>query len=345
MTEKLEQRFEQLKASRALAPARVVIETLEGIVLGNAQRTPAAPHIVDHIEIKRYMFTVIVALLPSLVSAIVFFGWHPLAMLAVSYAVGGLVEVLFAIIRKREIEEGFLVTGFIFPLVLPPATPLWVVAVGIFVATFFGKEVFGGTGRNIFNPALVGRLFITIAFPGIMSATWRAPFSAPDAITSATPLSVYKGGGDPAPALDLLLGLTTGSAGELFRIGIIAGGLFLVAIRVANWRVPASYLATVFVVSFAGNLAAPRLIAPPLFQLLAGGLLFGAMFMATDPVTSPGTNAGKYVFGVSCGVITVVVRAFSGFTEGVMFSIVFMNAFAPLIDNAVLGLRYRAVSR
>jgi Na+-transporting NADH:ubiquinone oxidoreductase subunit B/electron transport complex protein RnfD len=334
--------FEKLKASRALAPVRSIIETAEGIVAGSAERATAAPFLRDHIEIKRYMATVNLALTPTLIASVVFFGAYPLAMVGVAYLVGGLTEVAFALIRKREIEEGFLVTGLIFPLVLPPTTPLWVVGVGIFVGVFFGKEVFGGTGRNIFNPALVGRLFITIAFPAIMSATWRAPFT--DAITSATPLSVYRSSGQLTPLLDLLLGTTTGSTGELFRVGIIAGGLLLMATRVANWRVPLSYLATVFVLALVGNLLAPSRIAPPLFQLLTGGLLFGAMFMATDPVTSPGTAAGKYVFGIGCGVVTVVLRTLSGFTEGVMFSIVLLNAFAPLIDTIVLNLRYKATA-
>jgi RnfABCDGE-type electron transport complex D subunit len=332
--------FEDLKSSRALRPVRTIIETIEGIVVGSAERTSAAPFLRDHIEIKRYMATADLALMPTVIASVVFFGAYPLAMIAVAFAVGGLTEVAFALARKREIEEGFLVTGLIFPLVLPPTTPLWVVGVGIFVGVFFGKEVFGGTARNIFNPALVGRLFITIAFPTIMSATWRAPFT--DAITSATPLSIYKSTGAVTPLADLLLGSTPGSTGEIFRIGIIAGGLFLMATRVANWRVPLAYLGTVFVVSAAGNLLAPRLVAPPVFQLLAGGLLFGAMFMATDPVTSPGTAAGKYVFGIGCGVVTVVLRTLSGFTEGVMFAIVLMNALAPLIDTIVMNLKYKA---
>jgi Na+-transporting NADH:ubiquinone oxidoreductase subunit B/electron transport complex protein RnfD len=334
--------FQALGKARLLAPIRGLIHTIEGIVLGTPETTREAPHIRDHIEIKRYMSIVIIGLLPSAVASIVFYGWRAVAMIAVSYLVGGVIEVAFALIRKKDIEEGFLVTGLIFPLILPPTAPLWMVAVGSAFGVFFGKEVFGGTGRNIFNPALVGRLFITIAFPAIMSATWRAPFT--DAITSATPLSVYKSSGQLTPLLDLLLGTTTGSTGELFRVGIIAGGLFLMATRVANWRVPLSYLATVFVLALVGNLLAPGRIAPPLFQLLTGGLLFGAMFMATDPVTSPGTAAGKYVFGIGCGVVTVVLRTLSGFTEGVMFSIVLLNAFAPLIDTIVLNLRYKATT-
>jgi Na+-transporting NADH:ubiquinone oxidoreductase subunit B/electron transport complex protein RnfD len=330
--------FEGLKKSRMLRPVKPIIETLEGIVLGSPEASAQAPHFRDHIEIKRYMSTVILALIPTTVAAVVFFGWYVLAMILTSYVVGGIIEVLFALIRKKEIEEGFLVTGLIFPLVLPPTAPLWVVAVGIAFGVFFGKEVFGGTGRNIFNPALVGRIFITIAFPEIMSATWRAPFS--DAITAATPLAVYRSTQAVAPYLDLLLGQVAGSTGEVFRIGIIAGGLLLMLTRVSSWRITVSYLATVGVFAFVGQMLGPGTFAPPQFQLLAGSVLFGAVFMATDPVTSPVTGPGKLIFGVGCGIITVLIRTFSGFTEGVMFSIVIMNAFSPLIDNTVVNLKY-----
>jgi Na+-transporting NADH:ubiquinone oxidoreductase subunit B/electron transport complex protein RnfD len=275
------------------------------------------------------------------VAAVVYFGPYILAQVLVSYVVGGIIEVAFALIRKREIEEGFLVTGLIFPLTLPPTAPLWVVAVGVAIGVFFGKEVFGGTGRNIFNPALVGRLFITIGFPGIMSARWVAPFT--DAITSATPLAVFKSAGTIPPYMDLLLGQVAGSAGEVFRIGIIAGGILLIVTRVSSWRIPVFYIGTVAAVSAVGNAFLPETIAPPLFQLLSGGLLFGAFFMATDPITSTATRAGKIVFGIGCGLVTVVVRSFTGFTEGVMFSIVFMNAFAPWIDTIVINRKYPAV--
>ena len=343
MIKTLEAVFDGLKRARLLAPIRPVFETLEGIVLGAPARAPAAPHLRDHIEIKRYMSTVILALLPTTVAAVWFYGWHAVAMIVTSYVVGGIVEVAFALIRGKEIEEGFLVTGLIFPLVLPPTAPLWVVAVGIGIGVFFGKEVFGGTAKNIFNPALVGRLFITVAFPGIMSSSWQAPFT--DAITAATPLSIYKATQELTPYRDLLLGQVPGSMGELFRIGVIAGGLLLILSRVSSWRISLSYLATVFALAAAGNIAAPALFAPPVFQLLAGSVLFGAFFMATDPVTSPATRAGRFVFGIGCGIVTVVVRTFSGFTEGVMFSIVFMNAFAPLIDKVVVNMRYKAVTQ
>jgi RnfABCDGE-type electron transport complex D subunit len=334
--------FAGLKGARALRPVRPVIETLEGIALGSRELTAGAPHIRDHLEIKRYMTTVIIAMLPATVAGIVFFGWWAVWMILTSYVVGGIVEVAFALIRKKEIEEGFLVTGLIFPLILPPTTPLWIVAVGIAFGTMFGKEVFGGTGRNIFNPALVGRVFITIAFPEAMSATWLAPFS--DAITTATPLSLYRGSQELTPLVDLLLGQVPGCMGEIFRIGIIVGGLFLIATRVASWRTSLVYLATVAVFAGIGNALAPQAFAPPLFQLLAGGLLFGAFYMATDPVSSPTTKGAKLIFGVGAGVLTVLIRSFSGFTEGVMFSILIMNGFSPLLDNLVINRRYKAAS-
>ncbi len=335
--------FDGLKKTRVLRPVKPVIRTIEGIVLGSPEAASQAPHFRDHIEIKRYMSTVILAMIPTTVAAVVFFGWYVLAMILTSYVVGGIIEVLFALIRKKEIEEGFLVTGLIFPLVLPPTAPLWVVAVGIAFGVFFGKEVFGGTGRNIFNPALVGRIFITIAFPEIMSATWRAPFS--DAITAATPLAVYRSTQGAASYLDLLLGQVAGSTGEVFRIGIIAGAIILMMTRVSSWRITLSYLASVAVFALIGHGLSPQTFAPPLFQLLAGGVLFGAVFMATDPVTSPAAKTGKLIFGFGCGILTVVIRTFSGFTEGVMFSIVIMNAFAPLIDNTVVNLKYRPTKR
>ena len=335
--------FERLKSARALRVVRPILETIEGITLGTRENTLGGPHLLEHIEIKRYMTIAIIALLPTTVASVVFYGPYVLAMFLVSYVSGGIVEVAFALIRKKEIEEGFLVTGLIFPLILPATSPLWVVAVGVAIGTFFGKEVFGGTGRNIFNPALVGRLFITIAFPGIMSAAWQAPFT--DAITTATPLAIYKSVQTIPPYMDLLLGQVPGSIGELFRIGIIAGGIFLIATRVSNWRIPVTYLATVFVFALIGHRFAPQAFAPALFQLLAGGLLFGAFFMATDPVTSPATRSGKIIFGVGCGIVTVVIRSFTGFTEGVMFSIVFMNAFAPLIDTFVINRKFPAVQQ
>ena len=338
-----------------------VFEAIEFIFLYPADRTTRAPHVRDPMDLKRFMTIVIVALLPSLAASVYFFGPRVLLMVLVSYLVGGLVEVGFACVRKTEIHEGFFVTGIIFPLILPPSTPLWVVAVGIFFGVFFGKEVFGGTGHNIFNPALVGRLFITIAFPTIMTSGWSAPGAwrgAADAVTTATPMALAKTQGTFTPAWDLLWGMTSGSIGETFHLGIIIGGIFLMLTRVSDWRIPLTYIGSVFVFVCGGSIlgglffssgdtvaAANGLLASSfnlgIFHVLGGGLLLGAMFMATDPVTSPFTKAGKLVYGVLLGLLTVLIRIFSGYVEGVMFSIVIMNAAAPLIDHVVLSVKYK----
>ena len=172
-----------------------------------------------------------------------------------------------------------------------------------------------------------------------MTTAWQLPFT--DAITSATPLTVYKTSQALAPHINLLMGNTAGSMGETFRLGILLGGLFLIVTRISNWRIPLSYLGTVLVLSGIGSYLIPVKVAPPLFQILTGGLLLGAMFMATDPVTSPYTRAGKWIFGIGCGFFTVLIRGFSGYVEGVMFSIILMNALTPIIDHLVLECAYR----
>ncbi len=392
----------------ALQRYKPLISAADAILYGTDETTHAAPHVVDNIDIKRYMSFVILALLPAVLASVYFYGFRVIAIIMVSYMAGGVIEVVFAIVGKHDIHEGFLITGLIFPLVLPPTTPLWIVAVGVMFGTMFGKEMFGGTGRNIFNPALVGRLFITIAYPAIMTTNWQAPFDyslETDARTVATPLGEYKStamASEVNPAVvesgvkqvlftsasavkkctlnpesefdgvkvyclgdgaykkagkhkrieesnlvrlfsygDLLVGKQPGSVGETCRIVIILGGIFLILAKVSNWRIPVSYLGTVFVFALIGHRFLPQDIAPPVFQIFTGGLMFGAMFMATDPVTSPFTKAGKYCFGISCGVLTVLIRSFSGYVEGVMFSIVIMNAFTPLIDQIVLMFKYR----
>lgn len=339
--------------------AEPLIEAVDAALFGTKDTTTAGPHMVDSIDSKRFMTCALVGIAPAALASIYFFGLRALMMIVVSYAAGISVEFVFAVVRKHKIHEGFFVTGLIFPLVLPPTTPLWVVAVGVIFGVLFGKEMFGGTGRNIFNPALVGRLFITIAFPAIMTTSWLMPIteatftekwltpfaetSITDSITAATPLSTYKTTGVMPSTMDLLMGHTAGSMGETCGIAIIIGGLILLLTRAASWRIPVTYIGSVLLFSIIGNRFMPRQIAPPVFQLLAGGLLFGAFFMATDPVTSPFTNIGKYIFGIMCGILTVLIRSFSGYVEGVMFSIVIMNALTPLIDHIVLSFKYKPV--
>lgn len=309
------------------------------------------PHIADCMDIKRFMSMVVVALIPATFAAVYFWGLRVLAVIAVSYVFGGLVEVAFAVVRKKEIHEGFLVTGLIFPLTLPPGVPLWVVAVGVMFGVLFGKEVFGGTGRNIFNPAIVGRIFLTIAFPKIMTVHWQGPFlkwpaglahyQNIDALTTATPLALFKNQGAVTSYWQLLLGQNSGCIGETFRLALICGGLFLIIFKIVDWRLPFSYLACVFSYTFISNHLFHTKFAPPALQILSGGLLFGAFFMATDPVTTPFTKPGRWIAGVLLGVLTVLIRGLSGYVEGVMFSILLVNAFTPLIDTIVLKVRYR----
>ncbi|SJZ95072.1 RnfABCDGE type electron transport complex subunit D [Selenihalanaerobacter shriftii] len=343
--------FDNLKRSESLKSVRPLIDAVDNIFFGPEEVTTSAPHIVDNNDLKRHMTMVILALLPSTLASIYFYGWRALAIILVSYAAGGITEVLFAIIRKHDIHEGFLVTGLIFPLVLPPTIPLWMVAVGSFFGVFFGKEVFGGTGRNVFNPAIAGRVFLSIAFPVAMSASWFKPLIgglggllkyAPDAVASATPLAVIKAGGQlDVSVLQLLLGGTGGSMGETFRLGIILGGIFLIMTKIIDWRIPVAYLGSVLVFSVIGSQFLPAQVAPPVIQLLTGGLLFGAFFMATDPVTSPFTKSGMWIFGISAGILTLLFRVFGGYVEGVMFSILLMNGFTPLIDSVILDAKFK----
>lgn len=353
--------FDKLYKMESLKRFKPVIQMADDLLFGTAHVTKLAPHVVDNNDIKRYMTMVIVGLLPSTLASIYFYGLRALAIILTSYMAGAVVEIAFAIVKKEEVHEGFLVTGLIFPLVLPPTVPLWVVAVGVIVATFFGKEVFGGTGRNIFNPALVGRIFITIAFPVIMSAYWAEPFTTGglggflkwsniDAMASATPLSTIKTGVKSFAELgytplDLLLGKAPGSMGETFRLGIIIGGIFLIVTKVADWRTPVAYLGSVAILAGIGNMFLPEIIAPPLLQLLTGGLLFGAFFMATDPVSSAYTKKGKWIQGICLGLLTVLIRSFTGYVEGTMFSIIIMNAVAPLIDTLVVQSKYKPIQK
>ena len=340
----LKSMLHKVREVKLLQPFAPVFDALDDALFGTDMTTAVGdPHCVDGLDIKRYMTIVIIGLMPAVIGSVLAFGYRVLAVIMVSYISGAVVEVAFGVIRKKGIHEGFLVTGLIFPLTLPPTVPLWVVAVGMIAGTLFGKEVFGGTGRNIFNPALVGRLFVTIAFPSIMTTAWQVPGT--DAITTATPLVLYKTSQTLTALPELLVYGAPGSIGEVFRIGLIAGGVFMILTRVGEWRIPLSYLGSVAVLSAIGHHALPARVAPPLFQLLAGGLMLGAFFMATDPVTSPFTRAGKWVFGLMCGLLTVLIRAFSGYVEGVMFSIVIMNSLSPLIDHIVLKTVYRPLRR
>lgn len=340
--------FEQDGKLRTFVP---LFDAVENFFFSPAKQTDRFPHIRDALDVKRYMSMVIIALIPATLGAFYFFGLRVLPMILVSYAAGGTVEVLFAIIRKEEINEGFLVTGLIFPLILPPTLPLWMVAVGVAFGVLVGKELFGGTGRNLFNPALVGRCFLALGYPVAMSAHWVGPgteltgrlgqYISPsnvDAITSATPLILAKQG-NFTNISDMFFGTVAGSAGETSALAILLGGIFLVMTRVANWRTVVGILGSFTVFGAVLHLARPDIFGPIVWHLLAGGLLFGAFFMASDPVTSPITNGGKWAYGTIIGLATVLIRNLTGYVEGVMFAILLGNISAPILDEAVIRIR------
>ena len=342
---------------KPLARMRPLFDALDNFMYSNAGQTKVAPHIRDPIDLKRFMIVVVIALLPSVIAGWYYFGQRILVLILLSYIVGGVIEVLFAIVRKEEVNEGFLVTGMIYPLILPPAVPYWMAALGMALGVIFAKELFGGTGRNLINPALAGRAFIAIGYPVALSTGWIQPASGGsgrflqfvdastvDAIASATPLMQGKHGSLES-VMNLLVGFRSGSVGETCAALIIIGGLFLLFTKVANWRTVVGMLGAVFVFQSILHLVDTAAYAPAIWHLGAGGLLFGAFFMATDPVTSPTTNGGKMVYGILIGIVTVLIRNFSGYVEGVMFAILFGNVIAPLLDQIAFGMRTRRLSR
>ena len=335
-----------------------VFEALEHVFFAPSTRTIGAPHIRDPLDIKRVMSMVIISVVPCVLAAFYFFGLRFLAMIIVSYAAGLTVEVIFAIVRKEGINEGFFVTGILFPLILPPNLPLWMVGLGVAFGVFIGKELFGGTGRNIFNPALVGRCFLSLAYPKDMAAGWVEPshelaggfltWIGPslDAVSGATPLALAKQG-EMGSIAHQLMGSVSGSAGETSAILIILSGVFLLFTRVASWRTVVSMLGSFVILTGAlvvGGAVAypiPGVFGPVMWHLFAGGLLFGAFYMATDPVTSPTTNVGKWFYGIIIGSTTVLIRNFTGYVEGVTFAILLGNIVAPILDEIVVGIRIR----
>ncbi len=331
-----------------LTTFKAVYEALDNFFFAPDARTPNAPHLRDPLDLKRYMSMVILGLAPALLAAIYFNGPRLLAMIIVSYMAGGAVEVAFAAIRKEEIHEGFLVTGLIFPMVLPGALPLWMVAVGVAFGVFAGKEIFGGVGRNVFNPAIVGRCFLALAYPRAMSGGYIDPGTAPtgrllewvgvDAVSGATPLGLAKQGAwQDVPLLDMFLGRIAGSAAETSTLAILLGGIFLLMTGVANWRTVVGVLGSATVMAFIFCDGVTQVA----WQLCAGGLMFGAFFMATDPVTSAATNLGKLIYGIIIGIIVMLIRNFTGYVEGVMFAILLGNIVSPVIDEILFKVRFR----
>jgi len=295
------------------------------------------------------MRRVLLALTPCIAGSVYFFGWRSLAMVAVSCVAGFLTEHAFCRGRKEPVSEAVFVTACIYALILPPTVPWHVLVIGIVFAVALTKEVFGGFGRNVFNPAMAGRCFVYICFPVAMTAVWspaaQGPWGAlgmwstaslPDAVTSATPMALaIKGHGPVPPLSELFLGRLSGSMGATSALLILLGGAYLFATRTAS----RSIIVTVVVVYAVLNELLHRLgvefYPGGLAALLGGGFLFGAFFMATDPVSAPSTPEAKIVYGALIAVFTAVVSNYSVFNGGFMFALLLANMFAPIVDYAV----------
>lgn len=362
-----------------------LFEATETFAFTPADVTSGPPHVRDAIDMKRYMITVAFALMPCLLFGMFSAGhqmhaahrmtagfWADLwagaqmvlPLIIVSYAVGGFWEVLFAIVRKHEINEGFLITGLLFPMTLPPTMPLWQAALGISFGVVIGKEIFGGVGFNVMNPALTGRAFLFFAYPGQISgnSVWTAPMlghAFPDGFSGATSLAVAGAvppGGNVLGALHdagftlpgMIFGLEGGSIGETSLIAVLLGAALLLLTGVGSWRIMLGGLIGLAVTATLFNLlggadARPVLKLPFWYHLAMGSFAFGLVFMATDPVSAAATHVGKWIYGFCIGALTVVVRlANPAYPEGVMLSILFMNVMAPLIDYFVLQSHIRA---
>jgi len=363
-----------------------IYEMIDTFLYTPADNTISGPHVRDAIDLKRSMVIVVIALLPAFFfgtynvglqealhgSGVTFqninldFLIHFLAGLktvlpiyVVVFTVGGIWEVIFAVSRGHEINEGFLVTGFLIPLVLPPAIPLWMVGVATTFGVVIGKEIFGGTGFNIFNPALVARAFLFFAYPGDMSGdkVWTV-----DAMSGATPLlAVSSQEGMSATALlsgdftwvQMFYGFIPGSIGETSTIAILIGAAILLITGIGSWRVMLATtvgmtLTAVGLNNFGTAIGStnPMLYIPPIYHFVMGGFAFGMVFMATDPVSCAQTNRGRWLYGLLIGFMCVIIRAINpAYPEGMMLAILFANAFSPLFDYFVIQVNIKKRKR
>lgn len=365
-----------VEKGKPLSWAYPVWEAADTIFFSTNKQTSSGPHIRDNMDIKRTMFFVVLALIPcyifgaynigylnslavdierSLLANTIFGLTYVLPILIVTFVAGAICELTFAIIRKHEVNEGFLVSCALIPLTMPPDVPLWQVFMGTSFGIIIGKEIFGGVGTNVFNPALTARAFMYFAFPTKISGdkVWAV---GPDGYSGATALAIpanpveYDTASNLFAAstqfdfslMNMFWGLIPGSIGETNKVLIIGGALFLIYCGIASWRIIMSSVIGLVLTAFLFNLLAgfstnAMLTITPLQHLLIGSFLFGTVFMATEPVTSSHTNIGRWIYGFLIGVLTVIIRSINpAYPEGVMLAILIMNMFAPLIDYYVI---------
>jgi len=324
----------------------------------NYKIVSSSPHIVSGKSVRRIMYDVLIALIPAFAVSVYVFGIPALiiTLVAIISCVGFeyLIQKYLLKIPTTILDGSAAITGVLLAFNLPSNLPLWMVVLGSLFAIGLVKLSFGGLGNNIFNPALAGRVFLLISFPTEMTSWPKALINRSldaDAITGATPLGIIKEGlrnGQQLPELfheipsntDLLLGITGGSLGEMSVAALLIGGLYLLIRKVITWHIPVSMLLTMFVISLIAWQYDPTRFATPVFHLLTGGAILGAFFMATDMVTSPMSYKGMLVFGIGIGLITMAIRYFGAYPEGVSFAILLMNAFVPLINMYMKPRRF-----
>ena len=352
----------QFEKGGKLEKLHSTFEAFESFLFVPNKVTHSGSHIRDAIDMKRTMTVVIIALLPALLFGMYNVGYqHFLSVgesagfwqmfgfgfikvfpiIVVSYVVGLGIEFAFAQARGHEVNEGYLVTGMLVPPIMPPDVPLWMVALAVAFAVIFGKEVFGGTGMNILNPALTARAFLFFAYPQDMSGdkVWIAEKA--DAFSGATPLGhALVGDFDKLQSpMDMFLGFIPGSIGETSTLAILLGAVVLLVTGIGSWRIMLSMVIGALGLGYFFNLVSfnDYMAIPAYYHLIMGGFAFGAVFMATDPVSAAQTNRGKWIYGLLIGVLVVIIRVFNpAYPEGVMLAILLMNVFAPLIDHYVI---------
>jgi len=299
------------------------------------------------------MRRVLISLVPVLIFSVYSYGWRVLSLLAIVTIAGVLTEYFFEKSRKGKSTESILVTCFLYSLILPVTIPYWIAVVGIVFAVTFGKQVFGGFARNVFNPAILGRVFVFITFPNFMTNRWTEPFTGfpggfvkwmpalADGTSAATPMAAAQAGTYTYSHLQMFLGNIPGSIGETSALLILLAGVYLIVRKTASWKIIVSVLAGVLLMETIFHLAGTSHFPDPIYAILSGGVLFGAVFMATDPISAPSNDNAKIVFGLLVGILAAIIREFSIFPEGMMFAILIMNSFVPLLDIAAKSMKTR----
>ncbi|WP_224483605.1 NADH:ubiquinone reductase (Na(+)-transporting) subunit B [Robertkochia aurantiaca] len=358
--DQLKQPFEKGQKWEKFAPA---INAFDTFLFVPNHTTKKGAHIRDAVDLKRTMITVVIALIPALIygmyntgyqyysqldttftfmDAFLHGAWKILPMIVVSYAVGLGIEFIFAIYRGHEVNEGYLVTGLLIPMIMPVDIPLWMVAVSVAFAVLIGKEAFGGTGMNILNPALTARAFAFFAYPTYMSGNqvWVSEASNVDGVSGETILGTLAAGNEVSYNMwSMFAGSIPGSIAETSTLWILVGAAILILTGVGSWRIIVGGFVGAAVMAFLFNLwGANELMNFPWYQhLVVGGLAFGVVFMATDPVSAAQTFKGKWIYGILIGIFGIMIRVFNpAYPEGIMLAILLMNVFAPTIDHYVI---------